>query len=442
MATTLVREVQKQTSYKNKLMTAGQAAALVPDRSKLLLPFGPPTPPAFCRALAERTEHSEFTRLDVTYCYASDTLARTLLQPHIQSIHFSTPFVGPADRALINDHASRRIAFLPAFFHQYPQVLANDIGFDTFVLQVSPMDGHGYFSVGTGHDYASEMIRHVGRVIVEVNRNMPRTFGDGFLHVDDVAAVIEHDSALPEFPSRTLSGADRAIARNIVELIPDRATVQFGLGSAPDAVCELLTGHRDLGLHSELISAAVGRLLQSGAITNKYKALNRYKSVFTLVLADRATYDLVNDNPSIEGYSVAYVNNPAVIAQFDNIISVNGAIEIDLSGQVNSEMIDHRQFSAVGGQTDFIRGARASRGGKAILATRSTTTDGKASKIVSALNGRVSDTRMDTQYVVTEYGVANLSGRTVPQRALALIEIAHPDFQQDLLEQAKQAGIV
>ncbi len=441
MATTTVHEVQGPSNYKNKLMTAEQAAALVPDRSKLLLPFGPPTPPAFCRALAKRAERDEFKRLDITYCYASDTLAGTLLQQHFEAIHFSTPFVGPGDRSLMND-PGRQISFLPAFFHQYPDILANDIGFDTFVLQVSPLDRHGYFSVGTGHDYASEMIHSASRVIVEVNRNMPRTFGDGFLHVDDVAAAIEYDSQLPEFPSKMPSSVDRTIARQIIELIPDRATVQFGLGSVPDAVCELLTNHHDLGLHSELISPGVGRLLQSGAVTNKYKVLNRYKSVFTLVLADRATYDFVNDNPSIEGYSVAYVNNPAVIAQFDNFISVNGVIEIDLSGQANSEMIDHQQFSAVGGQTDFMRGARASRGGKAILATRSTTSDGKASKIVATLSGPVTDTRMDTQYVVTEYGIANLSGKTVIERALALIEIAHPDFQQTLLDEAKQAGIV
>jgi itaconate CoA-transferase len=442
MVSSPVCEMQEFAAYQAKLMSANEAAELVPDRSKLLMPFGPPIPPALCRALAQRAEAGGFTSLDITYCYATEELGRTLLQPHLDVIHPSTPFFGPVERRLgINGHG-RRIQFLPAFFHQYPDVLANQIGFDTFALQVSPMDNHGYFSVGTGHDYASQMIHRVGRVIVEVNRQMPRTFGDGFLHVSQVAAIVENDSALPEFHLKPASDVDRAIARHVIELIPDGATIQMGLGSVPDAVCQHLENHRDLGVHGELISAALGRLLQSGAVTNKHKVLNRYKSVFTLILADRATYDFVDDNPAVEGYSVDYVNNPAVIAQFDNFVSVNGLMQVDLTGQVNSEMVDHQQYSSVGGQADYIRGARASKGGKSILVTRSTAANGKASKIVASLDGAVSDTRMDTQYVATEYGIVNLLGKSTTERALALIEIAHPTFRQDLLDQAKEIGIV
>lgn len=429
-------------TYCSKLMSAQGAAELVPDGSKLLLPFGPGIPPAMCGALAQRAERGGFTCLHVTHCFATPALGETLLRPDLQHIvHSSAPFVGAVERGIRTPERRSRVEFLPIFFHQYPEVLANHIGFDTFALQVSPMDRHGYFSVGAGHDYAADLIRRVPRVIVEVNSNMPRTFGDGFLHVSEVAAIVENESELTEYPLKPISEVDRKIAEHVANLIPDRATIQLGLGSIPDAVCEALEGHRDLGLHSELISPAVGKLLQSGGVTNKYKPLNRFKSVFTLMLADRAAYDFVDDNPTVEGYSVAYVNNPAVIGQFENFVSVNGVMQIDLTGQANSEMIGHRQFSSVGGQTDFIRGARAAKNGKSILATRSTSPNG-TSKIVPLIQEVVTDTRMDTQYVVTECGVADLLGKSSRDRALALIEIAHPASRDELLRQAIELGIV
>ncbi len=438
--------MNEMETYSSKLMSAGEAAQLVPDASKLLLPFGTGVPPALCRALADRAAAGEFSDLRVTYDHSTDALTSTLLQEQLlEVIHPYTPNMGPWERKIRDeDRANRmkRIFFIPFFFYQSPQILADNIGYDTFILQVSPMDQHGYFSVGTSHAYSSEMIHHVGRLIVEVNRHMPRTFGDGFIHVSQVAAIVENNSPLPEYPLKPIGDVERMIARNILELIPDGATLQFGIGSVPDAVCEQLHGHRDLGVHTELISPALAGLIKSDNVTNKYKPLNRYKSVFTVVLGDKETYDFIDNNPAVEGYSVAYVNNPAVISQFDNLISINGVMQVDFTGQANAEMIDHRQFSAVGGQLDFIRGARASKGGKSVLATRSTSDQGKISKIVPLIEEVVTDTRMDTQYVVTEYGVVNLLGKSTTERALALIEIAHPDFREELLKQAKDMGMV
>jgi len=432
--------------YRSRLTTPGEAAALVPDGSKLLLPFGPAIPPALCEALAQRAEAGGLTDMYLMYMHSTEVLTRTLLQDHLLDIfHPRAPYMGPCERR-IRDHDvaenKKRWQYLPAYFHRIPDIFINHIGFDTFILQVSPMDRHGYFSVGISHDYTAEMIHQVPNLIVEVNEHMPRTFGDGFLHVSRVAAIVENSSPLHEFPSKEPTEEDRRIAAYIAEMVPDRATVQFGVGSVPDSVCEVLRDHRDLGIHSELISPALARLIQSGAVTNRYKVLNRYKSVFTVILADRPTYDFIHDNPAVEGYAVSYVNDPSVISQFDSMISVNGVMQVDLTGQANSEMVGRRQFSGVGGQTDFIRGARASKGGKSILATRSTASHGTVSKIVPFIEEAVTDTRMDTQYIVTEFGVADLLGKSTIERALALINIAHPKFREELLHKAKEMGLV
>jgi itaconate CoA-transferase len=432
--------------YRSKLTTPEKAAALIPDKSKLLLAFGPAIPPALCEATAKRADSGELTDIHLTYMHSTEALANTLLREDLLHIfHPKAPYMGVAERS-IRDHdvesKTKRWRYLAAYFHKIPEIFIHHIGFDTFLLQVSPMDRHGYFSVGICHDYGAEMIHHVPRIMVEVNENMPRTHGDGFLHVSQVAAVVEHSSPLPEFPLKAPAEVDRRIAAHIAEMVPDRATVQFGVGSVPDAVCEALQNHRDLGVHSELISPALAKLIQSGAVTNRYKALNRHKSLFTVMLADRATYDFVDDNPAVEGYSVSYVNDPAVISRHDNLISVNGIMQVDFTGQANAEMVGMRQFSGVGGQTDFIRGARASKGGKSILATRSTAKGETVSKIVPFIQDAVTDTRMDTQYVVTEYGVADLLGKSTTERALALIKIAHPKFQEDLLRAAKEMGAV
>ncbi len=432
--------------YKSKLTTSEKAAALIPDKSKLLLAFGPAIPPALCEALAKRAEARGLTDIRLTYMHSTEVLANTLLREDLLHIfHPKAPYMGAIERK-IRDHdvaeKTKRWRYLAVYFHKIPEMFIHYIGFDTFILQVSPMDRHGYFSVGTSHDYAAELIHHVPRVIVEVNENMPRTHGDGFLHVSKVAAIVENSSPLPEFPVKESTDMDKRIAAYIAEMIPDRATVQFGVGSVPDLVCEVLRNHRDLGIHTELISSALAGLIQSGAVTNRYKSLNRHKNVFTTVLADRPTYDLIDDNPAVEGYTVSYVNNPEVIARFDNMISINGIMQVDLTGQANAEMVGLRQFSGVGGQTDFIRGARASKGGKSILATRSTAKGGTVSKIVPFIEDAVTDTRMDTQYVVTEYGVADLLGKSTTARALALIEIAHPKFQEELIKEAKEMGII
>jgi len=266
---------------------------------------------------------------------------------------------------------------------------------------------------------------------------MPRVFGDSLVHISEVDAIIENTVPLVALNPRAPLPEDKIIGEAIAKLIPDGATIQMGVGGVPDAVCQYLLNHNDLGIHSELLSPGMVDLIRKGIVTGKKKNINRNKHVFTLAFGDEAMYDYINDNPSMETYPVDYVNNPSIISQNDNVISVNALIEIDLYGQVNAENIHGRQFGGPGGQNDFVRGAYLSKGGKSILAFESTAKQAQISKIVPKLSGVVTDLRIDTQYVATEYGVINLKGLSSTERAKQLISIAHPNFRDALSDQAK-----
>jgi itaconate CoA-transferase len=251
---------------------------------------------------------------------------------------------------------------------------------------------------------------------------------------------LENESPLFAIPSRPLTPTDHAIGKYIVELVPDRATLQVGIGGVPNAVCAALHGHKDLGIHTELMMPSLAALIQSGVVTNKYKNLNRYKNVYTLAAGDEAFYEFLNDNSSMEARPVDYVNDPGVIGQNDLVISISAFLEVGLDGEVNSEAIMGKQYSAPGGQLDFVRGAQLSKGGKSILAAYSTASNGAVSRIAPKIEGPTTDPRTDTQYVVTEYGVACLTGKSTAQRAEALIAIAHPEFREGLRLGARQLG--
>src|SRR5271167_2901627 len=287
------------------------------------------------------------------------------------------------------------------------------------------MDKGGFFSCGTNSDYTIPTARIAKKLIVEVNPRMPRAFGDSSVHISEVAAIVENESPLFAIPSRPLTPTDELISRHIIEMIPDRATLQVGIGGVPNAVCAALHGHKDLGVHTELMMPSLTALIQSGAVTNKYKNLNRYKNVYTLAAGDEPFYEFLNDNSSMEARSVDYVNDPGVIGQNDLVISISAFLEVGLDGEVNSEAVMGKQYSAPGGQLDFVRGAQLSKEGKSILAAHSTAMGGKVSRIVAKIEGPTTDPRAETQYVVTEYGVANLFGLSTAERAEALIAIAH-----------------
>jgi itaconate CoA-transferase len=271
---------------------------------------------------------------------------------------------------------------------------------------------------------------------------MPRVYGQSALHVCEVDAIVENDAALPELPQRPISDIDRVIGRRVAALVGDRACLQIGVGGLPQAVCEELRDRADLGIHSEVFTPALADLVRRGVVTGRYKTINRGKAVFTFAMGDRDTYQFMNDNIALESYPVNYVNDPAVIAQNDNVISVNSTVEMDLTGACNSEHVNGHQFSGAGGQLDFVRGAYASRGGKSVIAFASTTRGGTISKIVPHLSGPATTPRNETHYVATEYGLVNLKALSSTERAAALIGLAHPDYRGWLTDNAQRMHLI
>ena len=309
---------------------------------------------------------------------------------------------------------------------------------DVCVTTVSPMDKSGFFSFGTVNDYTSTAARCSKTLIVEVNENMPRVFGDSLLHVTEVDAIVENHIPIIEIASSGVKAEDQLIGRAIAEMVPHGATLQLGFGGIPNTVAQYLRDHKDLGIHSELMCPGMVDLIKQGVITGRKKNLHPLKHVFTNAFGTKELYDFIHDNPSMESYPVSYTNDPAVIRENDNMVSINATIEVDLTGQCNSEYLQGAQYSGTGGQLDFVRGAYHSKGGKSIIAFRSTAKDGTVSKIVPRLGPGtvVTVPRMDTHFLVTEHGVVNLKGKSTRERAEAIIGLAHPRFRDDLQEEA------
>src|SRR5579875_2592435 len=432
-----------EREYRSRLTTPEQAISLIPKRGTLSMGMAASEPPALLAALEDRVRNGGIEELRVYYSHSMTTAARTILKYEYMDVIKPHAFFPTApERQLVEEgmaHRRRVVYYMPGNFSAMPRILG-EIGIDAFIVMVSPMDKAGFFSCGTNGDYTIPVARTAGKLIIEVNPRMPRVFGDCSLHISEVAAIVENESPLAEIPPRPTTDMDRAISRYIVNLVPDRACLQIGVGGVPNAVCEALVNHKDLGIHTELMTPQVAALIQSGAVTNKYKNINHYKNVYTLALGDAALYEFLNDNSSMEVYPVDYVNDPCVIARNDRVISISAFLEVGLDGEVNAEMVAGRQYSAPGGQLDFVRGAQMSREGKSILAAYSTASKGKLSRIVPRIEGPTTDPRADTNYIVTEYGVADMRGKSTSQRAQALIAIAHPDFRDDLYRQARRMG--
>jgi 4-hydroxybutyrate CoA-transferase len=310
-------------------------------------------------------------------------------------------------------------------------------------VQVSPPDEHGFCSFGIEVGVTKTAALSAGRIIAEVNRRMPRTLGDSFIHVNKIDAFVEVDYDLDEFRPDPASDIERRIGGHVAELIADGACLQLGLGAIPNAVLGHLDGHRDLGVHTEMFTEALPHLVRSGVVTGERKNFHPGKVVAGFIMGTREVYDFAHDNALIEFHPTDYVNHPGNIARNDNMTAVNSAIQVDLTGQVCSDSIGERIYSGFGGQADFMRGAAMSKGGLPIIALPSTTSDGKTSRIVPILDpgAGVVLTRADVHVVVTEHGVAHMFGRNVRQRAEALIAVAHPDFREDLLAAAHRRGL-
>lgn len=431
--------------YQQKLMAAEDACSVLEDKQNLILGMGVAMPPRLVAAVASMLEHNEFSSLNLHYMHGSEALGETLLKPELAGKVCPRPlFMSSHDRAALKRLSHNSLmGFVPATFHQVGRLLTEQIEPHCFMVTVSPMDKHGYFSLGTNADYGASVIRKANKVVVEVNENMPRTFGECSVHITEVDAVVEHHTPLTEIPPHPPSATDIKIAHLIADRINNGDTLQMGVGGVPSAVLSLLKNHKDLGLHSELFCPAMVELIQSGVINGKQKSWMQHKHIFTLALGDKAMYDFMDDNPSIVGYPASWVNNPSIIQKNNNMVSVNAAIEVDLSGQINAEQLAGQPFSGTGGQLDFVRGAYASVGGRSFIALNSTAKKGAISRIVPRLEGgAVTDTCMDTHFVVTEYGCVDLKGLSLQQRAKALISISHPDFREQLTQSAHKLGLI
>lgn len=432
-----------EAEYKAKLMPAEGAARLIPVRGTLSMGMAVSEPPALLKALEDRVKAREIEELRVYYSHSVAAAAVTILKYEYMDVIKPHPFFPTIIERMLFERGQQDkrlvVFYMPGNFSAMPRTL-EAIGIDTFIVMVAPMDKAGFFSCGTNADYTIPIARIAKKLIVEVNPRMPRAFGGSAVHVSEVDAIVENESPLFSVPLRSPNELDRAISKFIVEMVPDRATLQIGVGGVPNAVCAALKNHSDLGIHTELMMPSLTALIQSGAVTNKYKHLNRYKNVYTLAAGDEAFYEFLNDNPSMEAHPVDYVNDPYVIGQNDRVISISAFLEAGLDGEVNSESVMGRQYSAPGGQLDFVRGAQLSKEGKSILAAYSTAAKGTISRIVPKIEGPTTDPRADIQYIVTEYGVADMTGKSTAERAEALIAIAHPRFRDELRMKAKETG--
>lgn len=427
--------------YRAKLRTADEAVSDIANDSDIAIGMAVAEPPALLAALAARVEQGSLANLRPWYFHSLVHAGSTLLRYELlDRVHPHCMFLSPVERALIRrGEADGRIPieFVPVAFSESSRLLSERVQLDAFVTTVSPMDRHGWFTFGTSNDYATTAARSARRLIVEVNPRMPRVFGESLLHISEVDAIVEHEAPLFEAAYPPPTAEDGTIADIVAGLIGDGACIQMGIGTLPNAVSAKLESHRDLGIHTELMTPALARLIQCGAVTNRRKTTYRGRSVFTFAMGDRAFYDFLDDNPSMHSAPVQIVNDPRHIAKNDNVVSVNATLQVDLGGACNSEHMLGRQYSGAGGQLDFVRGACASNGGKSMIVCHSTAKDGAISRIVPRLDGPVTTPRNDTHIVATEYGWVDLKGKSLAERAEALISIAHPRFRDDLSRAAR-----
>ncbi|KXU29312.1 4-hydroxybutyrate CoA-transferase [Sphingobium sp. 22B] len=426
-------------AYRSKLMSPEQAAASIPHGARICMGLGVAQPPAILQALARRGEIGDIEGASLYYLLSTAIAGTSVLRRELgERLRPMSLFHSAVERALDKEASAlggRPVDLIPVAFSRVPQMLRDDIGVDTLVTQVAPPDEDGNFSLGTNVDYAHAAARCCTRVIVEVNRHMPRTGGASVIPLSAVTAIVEHDQPLPEIMPVSRRPEDDAIGAIIAGLVDDGACLQMGIGAVPEAVCAALKGHRHLGIHTELLTPGLAGLMASGVVDNSRKAVHPGKTIFTFAMGDRRFYEFLDGNPDLEGHPVDHVNDAAIIARNPRAVSVNATLEVDLQGACNSEVVNGRQYSAAGGQLDFVRGAGASPGGKSIIACHATAAGGTVSRIVPRLNGPVTTPRNDVHIIVTEFGWADLRGKSLAERGKALIGIAHPRFRDELAAQ-------
>lgn len=412
-----------------KFVSAEDAVKLIKSEDRVFIHGSAATPHFLLNALAQSSASLKNVELVAISTLGAMEIAD---KKYADSFYFNSLFVSDNVREAIN---SDRGDYIPIFLSEINKLFEKQIlKLDVALVHLSPPDKHGFCSLGTSVDVAKSAVLHAKKVIAQINPNMPRTHGDGFIHINEIDALVECNDPLPEvIYENRITEEDKAIGGFCAELIEDGSTLQMGIGCIPDAVLKNVGHCKDLGIHTEMFADGVIDLIKKGIVTNKFKKKHPYKVVSSFAIGSRMLYDFINDNPQFEFLEADYVNDGRIIRSNPKVVAINSALEIDLTGQVCSDSIGSYHYSGVGGQMDFIRGASLSTDGKPIIALKSITKKGD-SKIVPFLKqgAGVVTTRAHVHYVITEYGVAYLYGKNLHQRALALVNIAHPDHRESL----------
>ena len=426
-----------QTEYRRKLKTADEALSVLRSSQRVWVQQGNSTPQPLIEAMIRRAPVLK----DVEVISMLTLGDAPYTRPEFAgTFRHGGLFLGGNVREAVQ---AGRADYTPIFLSEIEGLfLSGEMPLDVVLMQVAPPDEHGYLSMGTCVDCTLTAARTGKVVIAEVNDRMPRTYGDCVLHVSEIDMLVETSRTLLQLPREVYTDeAHRRIAEHVAELVPDGATLQLGIGGIPEAVLSCLGNHRDLGLHSELLSDAIIPLIESGVVNGRRKTLHPGKAVVGFILGTQVLIDYLRDNYFFELHPISYTNDPFVIAQNDRMVAINSAIQVDITGQVCADSIGTRPYSGVGGQPDFIRGAARSKGGKPIIALPATAKNGTISRIAPVLDpgAGVVTSRADVHYVVSEYGVAYLHGKSIRQRTEAMISIAHPKFRNELYDFACRA---
>jgi len=423
--------------YRRKVTSVDQALAAIQSGNRVYLGGGAGVPKALIDGLTARANELRDVELTHILTFAD----APYVEPQYQkSFRVNALFIGPNVRQAVQ---KGQADFTPVFLSEIPDLFRNGpLQIDVVLMSISPPDEHGFCSFGVEVGTTKPAAESARVIIAEVNRQMPRTLGDSFIHVSRLHHIVEVDYPLPEAPQGGSSDEHLRVGEYIAEMIPDGATLQMGIGSIPDAVLQNLGSHKDLGVHTELFSDGIIDMVEAGVITCSRKTFHPGKIVAGFLFGSKRLYEFVHNNALIELHPTDYVNDPFNIAQNEKMVAINSALQVDLTGQVCADSIGPRIYSGVGGQVDFIRGAARSKGGLPIIAFLSTARDDTISRIVPLLyeGSGVVTTRNDVHFVVTEYGVASLYGRTVRERAQELIRIAHPKFRDELAAAAHELG--
>ena len=428
-----------QDLYRQKLRSADEAVRLVQDNDTVIVPTGVGEPPALLTALSDRRRELHGVRVMQILAMRKYAYLDPATVEHIRHVAF---FYGGATRA---GGQAGWIDFLPNYFSEIPALIQrSQVPADVVFSMASPMDPHGYFALSLAADYTMAAVAKARTVVLEVNPNVPFAGGNCHVHISRVAALVERDEPVLEVGLPSIGPVQQAIGKYVADLIDDGSTLQIGYGGIPDAVVMQLSGKHDLGIHTEMIGDGILSLIECGAVTNRRKNYLPGKMMATFGLGSAKLYRFMDRNPALEIHPVDFTNDPALAGRNDNFVTINATLQIDLLGQCGSESLGSMPYSGTGGQSDFVRAANRSRGGKSFIVLPSTARGDAISRIVPVLSPgtHVSTSKNDINFVVTEYGVAQLRGKSAQQRALELISIAHPDFRAELREQARRLHLL